>query len=139
MALWPKVVAFAHLMQKDKVEHLNEDLENRVEQRTRQVQQANKDLRAEIAERIEAEEKYKTLFERSKDGVFITSTDGRFVDLNPAGIELFGYANRDEILGVDIAKEYIYPRPRVCVQQSERHGCFFPGRSVTCERLHAIR
>ncbi|MCK4579203.1 MAG: PAS domain S-box protein, partial [Candidatus Marinimicrobia bacterium] len=103
---------------------LNAGLENRVEQRTIQLRQANKDLRAEIAERKDAEEKYMTLFERSKDGVFITTPEGRFIDLNPAGIELFGYANKDEILDVDISHEiYMHSEVREEFQrQIEKHG-----------------
>ena len=57
------------------------------------------------AERRASEEKYRDLFEESKDAVFISTPDGRFLDINPAGVELFGYTSREELLNVDIAHE----------------------------------
>ncbi len=49
-----------------------------------------------------SEEKYRTLFEESKDVIFISSVEGRFLDVNPAGVELFGYASKEELMKVDI-------------------------------------
>jgi PAS domain S-box-containing protein len=95
--------------EKEKVDALNEELEHRVEKRTAQVIQANRDLRQEIAERVEAEEKYRALFEESRDAVFITTPGGAFLDLNPAGVEMFGYDSKEDILQVDISRD-IYRR-----------------------------
>ncbi|MBE0604625.1 MAG: PAS domain S-box protein [Deltaproteobacteria bacterium] len=36
---------------------------------------------------------YRLLFENSKEVVFIASPDGRLLDVNPAGVELAGYAS----------------------------------------------
>lgn len=44
------------------------------------------------------EEQYRILFEETKDIVYIISTDGRFIDINPAGIKAFGYDSKKEIL-----------------------------------------
>lgn len=60
--------------------------------------------RAEEATR-QSEEKYRSLFEESKDVIFISNPDGRLLDINPAGVELFGYASKEELLGVDIARD----------------------------------
>ena len=49
-----------------------------------------------------SEEKYKLLFENSKEAVFMTTPDGRYIDMNPAGVEMFGYSSREEMLGLDI-------------------------------------
>jgi PAS domain S-box-containing protein len=56
-------------------------------------------------ERRASEEKYRTLFEDSKDAVFVSTPDGRFLDINPAGVELFGYLNKEELLEVDIGRD----------------------------------
>jgi two-component system, cell cycle sensor histidine kinase and response regulator CckA len=48
----------------------------------------------------ESEKKYRTLFEESKDIVFIVDTNGQIIDINPAGIELLGYT-REEMLAPD--------------------------------------
>lgn len=53
----------------------------------------------------ESEQKYRTLFEESKDVVFISTPEGRFVDINQAGVELFGYASKEELLQADIGKD----------------------------------
>jgi PAS domain S-box-containing protein len=67
--------------------------------------------RAEKALR-ESEDKYRRFFSTSHDCVFITSADGRWVDLNDAAVELFGYANRDELVKVNIRDLYADPDKR---------------------------
>jgi PAS domain S-box-containing protein len=56
-------------------------------------------------ERRASEEKYRSLFEESKDVVFISTPDGKFLDINPAGVELFGYSSKEELLNVDIGHD----------------------------------
>ena len=45
----------------------------------------------------ESAEKFRTLFEESKDVFYISTTDGKFLDINPAGVNglLFGNAAQD--------------------------------------------
>jgi two-component system sensor histidine kinase UhpB len=57
----------------------------------------------------ESEAKYRTLFEESKDVVFI-SAGGKLVDINSAGVELFGYSSKEELLKTDIAQN-LYMNP----------------------------
>jgi PAS domain S-box-containing protein len=52
-----------------------------------------------------SEEKYRTLFEESKDGIFLSTPDGKLIDVNPAGIELMGYDSREELLGIDLVRD----------------------------------
>ena len=58
-----------------------------------------------------SEEKYRSLFEDSRDVVYRTSRDGRFLDINPAGLELFGYA-REEMIGMPVNRLYAEPADR---------------------------
>lgn len=61
----------------------------------------------------ESEGKYRTLFEESHDGVFLSTPEGKLMDVNQAGMELFGYTSRSEILNVDIVKDlYVNPQDR---------------------------
>ncbi len=62
----------------------------------------------------ESEEKFRTLFEESRDVFYISVPEGRFLDINPAGVELFGYASKEELLNLDITQDlYVYPEERV--------------------------
>ena len=50
-----------------------------------------------------SEEKYRTLFEESKDVIFICTPEGKISDINPAGIELFGLDTKSERLEISIS------------------------------------
>jgi diguanylate cyclase (GGDEF)-like protein/PAS domain S-box-containing protein len=56
----------------------------------------------------ESKERYHTLFNRMMDGIYRSTHDGRFVDVNPAMVRMFGYASREEMLAVDIKKELYF-------------------------------
>ena len=71
--------------------------------------------RAEAAQQ-ESEEKYRTLFEESKDAIFITSQQGAFLDFNQAMLELFGYT-REEMFRLDTREVYANPLDRQRFQQ----------------------
>lgn len=66
--------------------------------------------RAERALR-ETEDRYRILFERSRDPMYVTRGDGRFVEANDALVRLFGYA-RAELLDLDVASLYVDPADR---------------------------
>ncbi len=48
---------------------------------------------------LEREKKYRSLFEASRDGIILTDLDGRFLDCNPAVLDIFGVASKDQLLG----------------------------------------
>ena len=57
-------------------------------------QQTQDDLR-------QAEQKYRRIFDDSKDPIFITSREGRILDANEAGLDVFGYEAR-ELIGLSV-------------------------------------
>jgi len=57
-------------------------------------------------ELLASEMRYRTLFEDSRDAVYISSPDGKFLDVNRSALELFGYT-REEMIGMDSAQCYI--------------------------------
>ncbi|HSQ35159.1 MAG TPA: GAF domain-containing protein, partial [Candidatus Binatia bacterium] len=59
----------------------------------------------------ESERKYRTMFEESQDVIYMADIRGNLIDINQAGVELFGYGSRPEILQVNIARD-IYENPR---------------------------
>jgi len=72
----------------------------------------------------ESEEKFRTLFERVRHGLFISSKEGKFVDCNQALLEMAGYDNKEEFLKIDIAKDlYVNSEDRRKFQKLiEEHG-----------------
>jgi PAS domain S-box-containing protein/putative nucleotidyltransferase with HDIG domain len=56
--------------------------------------------KAVISQR-ESDALYRTLVEQASDGIFVTDSYGKFIDVNPSGCALLGYT-RDEILNLHI-------------------------------------
>lgn len=73
---------------------------------------------------IASENKYRRVFEGSKDMIFIVSSHGAIKDVNQAGVELLKYRSKKELLSLDSA-ERIFDNVvhwKVFCQQMERHG-----------------
>ncbi len=62
---------------------------------------------AEIGIR-QSEAKYRALFDESIDAIYISTPDGRLTDINPAGMRLFGYHSKEELLQIDVGKDLYY-------------------------------
>jgi PAS domain S-box-containing protein len=62
----------------------------------------------------ESEERFHSLFDQMLDGVYRSTHEGRFVDVNPAFVKMFGYSSKQETLAItDIRKElYFSPEDR---------------------------
>ena len=71
------------------------------------IQNAIKYKRAEEALR-ESEEKYRTLTENINAGIYRNTPvpRGKFIEANPAIIEMFGYKDRSEFLGIPVSSLY---------------------------------
>ena len=79
----------------------------------------NARLYADLAQN---ERKYRTLFEDSRDTIFITTPGGRIVDANQATLDLFGYT-RDELMQKHALEFYSNPADRLKFQRViEREG-----------------
>ena len=60
----------------------------------------------------ESEEKYRRFFMTSKDPVFITTRDGKWVDANQATVNLFGYETKKDLLSTSVSQAYLNPNER---------------------------
>lgn len=85
----------------------------------------------DLSERIEhkrelkeVEDKFHTLFFEIKDALYESSPEGRLIDINPSGVELFGYKSKEDLLKVKIAEElYLNPFDRTKFKnQLEKEG-----------------
>jgi phosphoserine phosphatase RsbU/P len=69
------------------------------------------------ADLAQSEEKYRTLFEDSKDAIFITTPAGKLMDANPTLLSLFGYS-RDEAMQMNVTELYMNPADRLKFRQA---------------------
>jgi len=70
----------------------------------------------------QSEQRYRTLFEESIDGVYSVLRDGEITDANAAFCKLFGYT-REEMIGKDIRDLYVDPADRPKFQKEiEKKG-----------------
>jgi len=51
--------------------------------------------------KAESDDGYRGLFESSRDAIFITTPAGKILEMNPAGVEMFGFSSREEMLQVN--------------------------------------
>ena len=76
------------------------------------VRDITKQKNAEL-EMHESETRYRTFFDTSRDCVFISSVAGRWLCMNDAAVELFGYSSHEELSQVNIPDLYANPEERV--------------------------
>ena len=61
----------------------------------------------------ESEDLYRDLVLRIPDGVYKSTADGKFIDVNPAMVRMFGYESKNELLNIDIPTQlYFDPAER---------------------------
>lgn len=61
----------------------------------------------------ESEERYRNLFEESIDAIYVTTPAGKILDINTAGVKLFGFNSRSEMLELEnVALLYVNPEDR---------------------------
>jgi len=59
-----------------------------------------------------AEEKYRSIFENSVEGIFQTSPDGQYLSANPALARIYGYESSDELIaGIGDIERQLYLDP----------------------------
>jgi len=64
------------------------------------------------SELVEAEKKYRELFENAVIGAYRTTPDGKIIDVNPAFVKMFGAKDKFEILQMKASDLYADPRDR---------------------------
>jgi|GEM_PF-2016946 len=60
-----------------------------------------------------SEKRFRARFEKAFDGLFVSTPEGRFADINRKGVELLGYSSKEDVLTLDISRDiYIDPLER---------------------------
>ncbi|PON13803.1 hypothetical protein C2W62_32420 [Candidatus Entotheonella serta] len=110
-----------------------QELEERVAARTIDLQHANEQMRAEIAERVRVEEalrqseaRNRSIVETAIDGIITIDEQGRIESFNPAAEHIFGYRESD-VIGKNVAM--LMPSP-----DREQHDAYLRRYLQTGER-----
>ena len=78
----------------------------------------------------QSERQYRNLFETSHDPIYITGEDGRFIDVNQALVDLFGYT-RDELMAMKAGDLYDRPEERDAFRAAIQKEGFVASYPVT--------
>lgn len=71
----------------------------------------------------ESEEKFRRLFEESRDAIFVADLDGKLIDINTAGLDLFGYSKDELLRGFNLSEVFKNPKSILRLQKKiEKHG-----------------
>jgi PAS domain S-box-containing protein len=62
----------------------------------------------DISDRREAERRYRELFDNIQEGLFFSTPEGRFIEVNDAMVRMLGYGSREELLQIDIPTELYF-------------------------------
>lgn len=66
----------------------------------------------DVTTRRQAENKFRTLFEKVQEGVFISAPDGRFLDFNNAFMRILGFDLPADVVAADPTAFYVDPADR---------------------------
>ncbi len=68
-----------------------------------------------------SDEKYKHIFENAMEGIYLTTLDGRYINVNPAFAKMLGYSSAEELIETvtDIGPQlYVDPQERIKLVQT---------------------
>ncbi|MGB9197021.1 MAG: PAS domain S-box protein [Terriglobales bacterium] len=66
----------------------------------------------DISDRRDAERRYRELFDNIQEGIYVSTPQGRFVEVNDALVHMLGYDSREEVLQLDIPTQLYYSPER---------------------------
>ncbi len=78
----------------------------------------------DITDRLDAERRYRELFNNIQEGLFFSTPDGRFIEVNDALVRMLGFTSREELLHSDLRNQ-VYSSPErhdQLMAQMQRHG-----------------
>ena len=65
----------------------------------------------DISDRRDAERRYREIFDNIQEGIYVSTPQGRFVEVNDALVRMLGYDSREEVLQLDIPSQ-LYHSPQ---------------------------
>jgi len=99
------------------VRQLNNELEQRVAERTRELEKTNEDLRQAQLQSQESETRLRAVLDSTPNAVVVMNAEGRISDWNARAETIFGW-KREEAIGLELT-ETIVPQPH---REAHRRG-----------------
>jgi two-component system cell cycle sensor histidine kinase/response regulator CckA len=82
-----------------------------------------------------SEARHRSLVESAVYGMYRSSLDGKFLDVNPALVNMLGYASAEEMMSVDMARDiYVDPEERAVVLQAYHETGIMGSRELRWKR-----
>lgn len=53
-------------------------------------------------------DQYKILFDQMVDGIYKSTVEGRFIDVNPGLVKMLGYTSKEELMAIDIKRDLYF-------------------------------
>lgn len=131
-----------HTLYEHALKKAHEELEQRVDARTRELREANERLRLEIRARARiqkdlrrSEETHRALYEQAPVGILVMDAAGLVLDANPAALSLLGYS-LEGIKGTPYANLI---HPDSLAARPVDYEALFKGRMISTERVFLAR
>lgn len=102
--------------------HISPTTKDEVGVLTESFNQMIQDLKLSHEALKKAEEKYRRIFEDSKDLFFITSAEGNFLEVNQAGVDMLGYESKEELFKFPVRDTYLNPADRDIFTKAMENG-----------------
>ncbi len=90
----------------------------------------------DITDRREAERRYRELFDNIQEGVFFSTPDGRFIEVNDALVRILGYRNREDLLQADVRSQVCFSPDQYeeLAAQMQQHGAVRNHEETLCRQ-----
>ncbi len=90
----------------------------------------------DITDRREAERRYRELFDNIQEGVFFSTPDGRFIEVNDALVRILGYRSREDLLQADIRTQVCFSPEQYeeLARQMQEHGAVRNHEETLCRQ-----
>src|SRR6266567_9466477 len=80
------------------------------------------------------ETRFTELFETLREGIYITTPEGRILDANPALVRMLGYESKEDLLKRQVSEILVDPAERKVLQQQVETQPMVQGREITLLR-----
>src|SRR6184192_1889770 len=80
------------------------------------------------------ETRFTELFETLREGIYITTPEGRILDANPALVRMLGYESKEDLLKRQVSEILVDPAERKVLQQQVETQPTVQGREITLLR-----